>query len=119
MWARDLRENWLRVVAFLTASVSGLYLLAVLGSGYVWLTTDWGALACFDGDEPACNQPVQGEAGLSAVQARSWLLASAAIFATLGALVLALRLRRLVLLAPVLLLCATSASIATALSSRM
>jgi hypothetical protein len=116
---RSVRANWARVVALVAASISGLYLLAVLGLGYVWLTTDWSALACFDGDEPACNEPVQGAAGLSAVQASSWLLGSIAIVATLGALGLALRLRRLAHVVLVLLLCATSAIIAQALWSRV
>jgi hypothetical protein len=58
----------------------------MLGFGYLVVTTDWRALACFDGTEPGCWEPAQ-DYGLSAVPPGSWLLTLAAVMAALGAFV--------------------------------
>jgi hypothetical protein len=115
---RTAERRW-RLVGLLAAAVSGLYLLAVLGFGYVWMSTDWGAMACFDGDEPGCTASARSDTGLSAIQGSSWLLGSVAVVAALTALVLALRLRRVAHVAPVLLLSVTSVVVAQVLWSRL
>jgi hypothetical protein len=56
---------------------------------------------------------------LAAVQASSWIRGCVAIVATLGAIVLALRLRRVAHVVPVLALCVTSAIIAQLLWLRL
>ena len=112
---QDVRAAWARVVALVASSVSGLMLLLVLGFGAWWVTVDWSAF-CFDGDDAACTE---GDAGLAAVQASSWILGAAAIVATLGAIVLARRVRRVVHVVPVLALCVTSALIGQILWSRL
>jgi hypothetical protein len=100
-------------VALSASSISGLYLLAVLGFGAWWVTADWDELTC-------CKEPAQADtAGLAAVQASSWMLGSAAVVATLGAIVLALRMRRAVCVLPVLALCVTSVVIGQVLWSRV
>jgi hypothetical protein len=114
MQARVVSSDRARYISFVAASLSILHLLAVLGAGYLWVTTDWRVMECFDGTEVACSEPAR-DVGLSAVQAASWLLASVAFTAAIGAFVLALRLRRVAQVAPVLLLCATSAVAAEAL----
>jgi hypothetical protein len=116
---RDAHVEGARVMALLAASISGLCVLAVLGLGYVAVTTDWSELECFWGTEPECREPDRGGAGLSSVRASSWILGAAAIMATLGAFVLALRHRRVAHAAPVLVLCTTSLVIAYALWSRL
>jgi len=114
---RHVLGGWAPYLAFVAASLSALHLVGVLGLGAMWVTTDWSALECFDGTEPACSEP--SEAGLSEVRASSWVLASVATMAVFGALVLAFRLRRAVQLAPVLALCATSAVLAQVLWLRL
>jgi hypothetical protein len=116
---QDVRAAWARLVAVVASSISGLYLLMVLGLGAAWVTMDWSALACFDGDESACANPSQADAGLAAVQASSWILGSIALMATLGAIVLTLRLRRVAHVVPVLALCVTSAIVTQVLWSRV
>ena len=61
----------------------------------------------------------KAEAGLAAVQASSWLLGFIAIAASVAAIVLALRLRRVAHAVPVLALCVTSVAIAQVLWSRV
>jgi hypothetical protein len=104
-------------VALAVSSVSGLYLLAVLGLGTIWVTMDWSALDCFDGDEPACTNPA--DTGLDTVQASSWVFGGLAIMATVGAILLALRMRRVAQVVPVLALCLSSAAIAQVLWARV
>lgn len=115
MQQQDVRAAWARLVALVVSSVSGLFLLAVLGFGAEWVTMDW----CFDGDEPGCAAASQAETGLAAVQASSWILGSVAILAVLAATVLAVRMRRAVYALPVLALCATSVIIGQVLWSRL
>jgi hypothetical protein len=115
---RNVGAGWAHHVSFVAASLSVLHLLAVLGLGSLWVTTDWRVLECFDGTEPGCDEPAP-DAGLSAVRASSWLLATVAVGAALGAFVLALRVRRILQTVPVLLLCATSAVVAQALWWRL
>jgi hypothetical protein len=112
---QDVRAAWARLVAVSASSLSGLYLLMVLGLGAQWVTMDW----CVDGDDPGCADPAQDDSGLAAVQASSWILGSVAILATLGAIVLALRLRRVAHVVLVLALCVTSAVIMRLLWSRL
>jgi hypothetical protein len=113
MQPRDVHAHRAHYVSFVVVSLTGLHLLVMLGIGYMLVTTDWRALECFDG-EPRCGSRAP-ESGLSAVRAGYWLLTSVAITATLAAFVLALRVRRVAHVVPVLLLCATSAAIAQAL----
>ena len=115
----DVRAVWARFVAVVVSSISGLFLLGVLGFGAHWVTMDWSALECFDEGEPSCTDPAQADTGLAAVQASSWILGAVAIMATLGAIVLALRMRRVAYVVPVLALCVTSAIIAQVLWSRL
>jgi hypothetical protein len=110
MQPRDVQASRAHYVSFVVASLAGLHLLLFLGTGYLFVTTDWRLLACFDG-EPGCSERAP-DAGLSALHAHHWLLISVAILATLGAFVLALRVRRVAHVVPVLLLCATGAIIA-------
>jgi hypothetical protein len=116
--SRDDLAGWTRYVSFVVASLCGLHLLAILSIGLMWVTTDWRVLECFDGTEPGCDEPAP-DVGLSAVRASTWLLSSVAVMATVGAFVLALRVRRVAQVVPVLLLCATSAVIAQALWWRL
>ena len=100
-------------MAVSASSISGLYLLAVLGFGAWWVTQDWSALTC-------CEEPAQADtAGLAAVQASSWMLGAVAVVATLGAIVLALRMRRAAYVFPVLALCVTSVVVGQVLWSRV
>jgi hypothetical protein len=116
---QEVRAAWARLVAVWVSSLSGVYLLIVLGFGVAWVTMDWSALTCFDGNEPACTDPSEADAGLAAVQASSWVLGAVAVAATLGAIVLARRLRRVAHVVPVLALCATSVAVTQVLSSRV
>jgi hypothetical protein len=113
---RDVRLDLARGVARSAALLSVLHLLAVLAVGAWWVTADWSALECFDGTEPECGEP---DPGLSDIRASSWALAWVALMAALGALVLALRLRRVAYVAPVLVLCAASAVVAQVLWARL
>lgn len=115
MQPRDVQAGRAHYVSCVVALLTGLHLLVMLGIGYMLVTTDWRALACFDGTEPECREHAQ-DYGLSAVPAGYWLLTFVAVMATLGAFVLALRVRRVAHVVPVLLLCATSAVIPYALS---
>ena len=115
MQQQDIRAAWARLVAVSASCLSGLYLLMVLGFGAHWVTMDW----CFDGGDPGCADPAQADSGLAAVQASSWILGSVAIIATIGAIVLALRLRRVAYVVPVLALCVTSVIITQLLWSRL
>jgi hypothetical protein len=114
MQPRDVPGRRAHYASFVVAALTGLHLVVLLGLGYLLVTTDWRLLACFDGTEPGCDEPAP-DSGLSAVSGGQWLLTVVAVVATLGALVLALRVRRVAHVAPVLLLCATSAGIAQAL----
>jgi hypothetical protein len=114
MQPRDVQARRAHYGSFVVASLTGLHLLVLLGIGYMLVTTDWRVLECFDGTEPGCSKPAP-DTGLSAVHAGYWLLTFVAVMATLGAFVLALRVRRVAHVVPVLLLCATSAVIVQAL----
>jgi hypothetical protein len=114
MQPRDVQARRAHYVSFVIASLTGLHLLVILGIGYMLVTTDWRALDCVDGTEPECSKPAP-DTGLLAVPAGYWLLTSVAVMATLGAFVLALRVRRVAHVVPVLLLCAMSAVIAQGL----
>jgi hypothetical protein len=116
--SRDVLAGWARYASVVVSSLCGLHLLAILSFGLMWVTTDWRVLECFDGTEPGCDEPAP-DTGLSAVRGSSWLLGSVAVIATVGAFVLALRVRRVAHVVPVLLLCTTSAAIAQALWWRL
>ncbi|HWK30147.1 MAG TPA: hypothetical protein VNS09_26495 [Solirubrobacter sp.] len=106
-------------MAVLVAAASGLYLLLVLAFGALSVM-DWDGLACFDGDEPGCvDGQFQGDVGLGAVQASSWLLASVAVLAIVCALVMSLRLRRLSSAVAVLALAAMGVIIGQVLWARL
>jgi len=102
-----------RHFAFVAASLAGLHLLLMFSLGLMFITTDWRVFECFDGTEPACDEPAR-DTGLAAIDAIVWLLGGLAVAATLAALVLAFRLRRVADLAPVLVLSAASVAFAQA-----
>jgi hypothetical protein len=77
-----MQARWAHYVAFVVASLAILHLLLFLGTAYLF------------------------------VDAHHWVLISVAVLATLGGFVLALRVRRVAHVVPVLLLCATGAVIA-------
>ncbi len=77
-------QKAIHVITYIAVALTTLYVLAVLGFGYLFVTADWGTLGCFDGDEPAC---ATGPASLSDIRASSWMLAGLAVssVATAGA----------------------------------
>ena len=107
-----------RYLSSVVASLSGLHLVLIFAFGLMLISTDWRALECFDGTEPACDEPVR-DTGLSAVTAGGWLLGALGVTATLSAIVLALRVRRPAQVVPVLLLCVVSVGIGQILWSRL
>jgi hypothetical protein len=119
MQEQDFGVAWARFVAIAVTCVSGLYLVMVLSFGAFLLTTDFSPIACFDGDEPACAEPAPGAAGLGAIRASSWALASVAVLAIVAALGMTLRVRRLASALPVAALASTSGVIAHVLYSRL
>jgi hypothetical protein len=114
----DVRAAWARPVALAASWICGLYLLAVLGFGAWWVSTS-GELACFGDDPASCPAPDEAYVGLGVIQASSWVLGAVALAAAVGAIVLALRLRRAAQVVPVLALCAASVVIAQVLWARV
>lgn len=110
--------DWARFASLVAASITVVYVLAVLAGGYVVVTTDWRVFECFDGTEPACDEPARPY-GLSTVRTSSWILGSVATVAALSAFAWSFLLRRPAHVAPALLLCAGAAGIASVLWARI
>jgi hypothetical protein len=110
--------DWARFATRVAASITVVYVLLVLATGYVFVTTDWRVFECFDGTEPACDKPARPY-GLSTVRTSSWILGSVATVAALSAFVWSFWLRRPAHAAPALSLCAGATVIASALWGRL
>jgi hypothetical protein len=87
-----VRLGWARLAGLAASTVASVCLTVVLAAGFLLIVTD-NPLACFDGDEPACEDKWVG-ASLGDVSLRSWLLAGAAWLCSGVAFVRLLRLRR-------------------------
>jgi amino acid transporter len=117
-----------RVIALAMTVVTGLYVVGVLLFGYALVTTDWSALGCIDGNEPACrdtpavensDDPGSGVATLADIRTSSWILAALALLCVAGSGLVALLLRSAPHLAGVVTLSLIAVAAATVLWVRV
>ena len=73
--------RWSRAVALLLTIATTFVLGAVVMIGLLFVTTDWSALGCFDGNEAGCATGEDGAAGLGAIRASSWIAGVTAVVA--------------------------------------
>ena len=100
------------------ATMAAFVMCWFVAIGAAWVSVDWDALACFDGDEPGCDDNSAGS-GLGDVRLSSWLLAAAGAAAAVAAFVLAWRMRRAAYLGWVVTLCAVQLGVTAVLNARL
>jgi hypothetical protein len=102
----EIHRGWVRLLGFAASVLSAGAMSVVLAAGFLLIVTD-NPLACFDGDEPACDDKWVG-ARLGDVSLQSWAMAGVSLLFSATSFVRAWHLRRPRELALILALCGMS-----------